>query len=175
MRLFATLLAVAGVVAAHADLGLSLSYGFFRPQNSSVRGALGGQWTSIGFSPSTVSSGRGFNLGSDLNVLSREKGNNKVLLITGSFGPVQFYASPDNPDILPYAALRGSVTYADYRLTFGSTTFDRSRVLVGWNAEAGVIFNRTLTLSARYDAFQRVDGIQFDGFSINLMYQAFRF
>lgn len=153
--------------------GLSASYGIYYPTSRTVRDLLGDQWRSYGISPG-LSSGGQRGISTDVNIISRSRAGNELLLATFSAGFGQTYPQGRNADVVPYAALRVSGTYADYELGFGGG-LDRSKFLLGWNAEVGITFSERLTLAARYDAFQKADGLSFNGFSVQAMYTVVKF
>lgn len=173
LTLLALSVAVSG--SAFANAGISVAYGLYYPSSKTIRDALGGRWESFGFSPGVVGVARGMDLQTDFNGIYREANGNRIFIGTFSVGLIQNYAKKDTADVRPYVALRGSISYADYNILVGSTRFDRTRALMGWNAEAGVVFSDRLVIAARYDGFQKSDGLRFDGFSLNAQLQLLRF
>lgn len=153
--------------------GLSASYGIYYPSSQAVRDLLGSQWRSYGISPGLTAGGqRG--ISTDINIISRSQSGNKLTLATFSAGLGQTYPQGGSMNAVPYAALRVSGTYADYELGLGGG-LDRSKFLLGWNAEIGITFAERLTIAARWDQFQKADGLRFDGFSVQAMYTVVKF
>lgn len=176
MKKILPVLAVAAACGvAQAQLALSVSYEVFYPQQQRVRDLFGATWQGIGISPSSVQIGEGLRADADFRFLTKEKGNNRVTLFTPSVGITQTFQQYANDGMLPYVSVRVGGTYADYRFTSGSSTFDRSRTVFNTNAEAGVVFNRRLRMAVRYDWSGKVDGLEFRGFSFSAAYQLLSF
>ncbi len=174
---------VAGVAlmgsAMAADTFLGADIGYYFPSNSKLRRALGNQWFSVGLSPSGGGELTRKELGTSFNVISHERGRNKVFIGSYTIGWAQLLGDQRSnrlgKGLQPYVAARAGVAYFDYGIGAGS--FRESGKRIGWNAnvEVGFVLDGRLTLSARYDAFSRQSGFQFDGLSVSLEYSLFRF
>lgn len=174
---------VAGVAlvgsAMAADTFLGPEFGYYFPSNSELRRALGDQWFSVGLSTSRGGELTPQQLGTSFNVITRERGGNKVFIGSYTIGSAQLLGDQRSnrlgKGLQPYVAARAGVAYFDYGIGAGS--FRESGKRIGWNAnaEVGFVLDGRLTLSARYDVFSRQSGFQFDGFSVSLKYGLFRF
>lgn len=164
-----------GVAEAKDQYALSVAWGVFYPSNATIRDAFGSAWHGFGFSPTSVRLRDGQSIDLDFDVLSRERGSNKMLLWTMSLGYNKTFSESADAGVVPYVAARAGLTYADYNFVSGSLTYDRTRVIGNTNFEAGVLINRTFRLSFRYDLYQKTDGLDLSGYSFRATYQLFTF
>lgn len=142
--------------------------GVYYPTSATLKAALGDQWWSFGLSATKGGNGEKA-MGPSFNGVSQTKNGNRALMLSYSYGLYQPFAKSGgrgNDGVIPFFALRGGVSYIDYRVGLASGA------KFGWNAnaEVGIVFSDRMTLSARYDMFSQHDGLRFDGFSINLRY-----
>lgn len=168
-------LMLTGVTEAKDRYAFSAAWGVFYPGSGKIRDAFGSAWHGFGFSPTSVSIRHGYSLDLDFDVLSRERGSNRMNLWTASFGLSQTYSESADDGLVPFIAARAGFTYADYNFVSGSITYDRSRVIGNANFEVGVLIQRTLRISARYDLYQKTDGLSLSGYSFRATYQLFTF
>lgn len=155
-------------------LGLGPSVGLFIPTGSEMRNAFDSQLLTYGFGPSSADRPKERRFVSDFNVVSARRNGNKLFL----FQVLQTYEiqfGDRERRIVPYARGGAGLAYYDYSITKrnGSRVSTKAG---GWSAtaEAGIVFNRQIALSARYNLFQRRDGISFDGWSLSATYTLLR-
>lgn len=178
MRRFLPLLAVAAVVvvpmAAQAQTFLGPQAGVYLPTSSFLRDKLGESWFSFGAGRMNMNQARTRKFGSDFNVTSKRANGNALFMAAASYGIVSPLGDPQ-ATTRPYWAVRGGLSYIDYAISDGLARHSGKRLGYNFNAEIGIIFQDRLSLSARYDFFSQHEGINFNGFSINLKYGLAKF
>lgn len=154
---------------------LGVGAGVFFPSDRSARDAFGDTWFSWGIRPASFDSQEGFKFAADVNVLSRRAHGNRLLILSGTLGMGRLFGQGAS-NAQPYAIVRAGPAYFDYAVTQpGGTRVSAQRIGLNGNVELGVIFGSRLRLSARYDLFSNFDGLKFDGVSVSLVYQVYRF
>lgn len=153
--------------------GLGLTAGVFFPADRALRDVFGDTWASFGIQPITFGAPRNWRISGGITVLKGNRGPNRVLAIPATLGVTRDF--PSGGDAVPFVAVAGGPAYYDYSIQTGATTVSTRRI--GWNANvrAGVTFSQRFQLQARYDFYSPTDGLRFDGLTLSLAYQAFRF
>jgi hypothetical protein len=154
---------------------LGVGAGVFFPVDRSARDAFGDTWFSWGIRPVSFDSREGFKVAADVNVLARRAHGNRLTILSATLGVGRTFGEGDS-NAQPYAIVRAGPAYFDYAVTQpGGARVSAQRIGVNGNVELGVILGDRLRLSARYDLFSNFDGLKFDGVSLSLVYQVYRF
>lgn len=150
--------------------GWGLTAGVFVPADSTVRDTFGNTWLSFGIRPLNFGGkSRDWKITGDLNILTASRNGNRVLAIPATLGVTKVFDG--GGDSVPFVSVAAGPAYYDYSILGTATK------RVGWNANVrgGVTFSKRLQLQARYDFYSPTDGLRFDGLTLSLAYQAFRF
>ena len=163
-------------VSAFAQNNVGFKVGGYFPTDSTVKNALGDTWLSYGLSFGAVEQADGRRMGEDIEFVSRESSGNRLFMGTLSYGLLQPFGNgwargQRASGTAPYFAVRGGLTYADYRIG----AVDASPVLLNANAELGMTFGKNLNLSLRYDLMTETRGFNFSGATIGLKYTVVSF
>ncbi len=166
---------VPSAARAQEDTLYGPKVGVYMPVDGELRDLLGDRWFSIGIAAVRKSAGKRATLTVDWNIVSREDGDNRVLILSPSIGYIYAFTGPEN-DVQPYVAARLGLAYFDYRLArFEDQVVSGRRFGVNGNLEFGVMIGERLRLAARYDVYSRMDGFRFDGLSFELTYGLVKF
>lgn len=159
--LLGTIAALSLVSFTNAQM-LGAKVGISRFSSGETRDLLGSNKLSIGLSPMSKPYSGGYRLGSDVDLTIINKNGNKLALIPVTYG-ITTNLGGGNEGVLPYAAARVGVAYADYSITRNATRYSTKKLMGTTNFELGVVVNKNLVLSARYDIFPKTEGFDFNG------------
>ncbi len=149
--------------------------GVFFPSNAAMREAMGDQWLSVGLSQVQQNRYERVHSMFDWNVLSNDNRGNHVFILTPSMGVIAPLTGKVG-EARTYVALRVGASYVDYSIADSmGVVADGKRFGLNGNAEFGVQIGERLNLSVRYDVFNKMDGLTFDGTTIVLKYGLARF
>lgn len=150
-----------------SQVGLRAGMSFFSSQE--LRNAFGNERLSFGISPMGKTYAGGYRVGPDLDVNITSRNGNRLLLIPLTYGITTGLNRTEafgRDNVLPYVAARAGIAYTDYAIWRGSSRISETRLLPTANLEAGLVFNRNLTLSARYNIYTKTKGFDFNGLTI---------
>ncbi len=147
--------------------------GLFFPSSTKMRNLLGSTWYSFGVGPTRFDVKEGLSVSTDLHFISQRRNGNKVFIALPTVGVTQALGRPDNAT-QPYARLQAGLVYMDYSITDGVYK-SKKRFGVSANAEVGFVLNERLKIAARYDWMSSYDKLSFNGLSLNVVYQLFKF
>ena len=178
MRRSLSLLALATValfpLAGQAQVFVGPNVGVFLPTSSFLRDKLGNSWFSIGAGRMNPEQAKERKFSPDFNMISKRANGNALFMASATYGIVSPF-NESGSEFRPYFAIRGGLSYIDYAITDGGTRRGGKKIGYNFNAEIGLIFADRVALSARYDFFSQHEGINFNGFSLNLKYGLARF
>ncbi|MDX2065946.1 MAG: outer membrane beta-barrel protein [Fimbriimonadaceae bacterium] len=174
MKLFALIALVPLVVIAHAqDNGFGPRIGLFLPTDSKVRDAFGSNFLNFGFG--RARNGVRASTRTDFSVINADRNGNRLFLVPVTL--VREYRLMGDMDSATqvYGRLGAGLAYMDYALTSNGTRIADKRLGVNGNAEIGLLLTKRINVFARYDLFNRQEGINFSGFTVGLSYTISRF
>lgn len=148
--------------------------GVFYPSGSKLRDALGSQWLSFGAGQVKVDQFTKRKFTWDWNTTSKSNNGSKVFMGSVSYGLVMALGDRFS-STRPYAAIRVGGSYIDYAVNVGLGRESGKTIGYNTNFEVGMIFNRNLAVSARYDLFSEKDGLNFNGWTLSAKYGLIRF
>lgn len=158
--------ALAVTSVAHAQF--SIGGGTFLPRDARVRDVFGSNtfaW-GPGFGPVDRAGRQGF--GFDGTGLIMNATNNRFFALGGTYGFEWQSAKPDTSQVY-YARVGTGLAYYDYSINaVGVGLFSGNRFSSITTAEAGIVFNRRLTLSAQYMEMPKLSGVDFSGLRLQL-------
>lgn len=177
-----TCLAGAGAVFAQDEegtrqqpsVGLKLGASFF--SNGEMRQALGDAQLGIGISFATRSLRDKWDLMGDVDALWAHRNGNRLFLLPLTVGVGRTFGDVDTSETVPFAAIRAGLAYTDYSITGDSGVRQSdNKFLPTANIEAGLMFGRNVSLSARYDWFGKSDSLDFNNLKIVAAYRFVKF
>lgn len=157
-------------MAQQPNIGVRV--GVFFPTSSTVKNALGDTWLSYGFNFGTIENVDGRKMGGDTFFVTREARGNRLFLGTLSYGvTVPLGAYNRTTQFRPFFAVRGGISYADYRIG----AVGGSNIIFNANAELGVNLTENFQVSIRYDMNTRTRGFDLSGGSLTARYNLLSF
>jgi hypothetical protein len=164
-------------VTAFAQRQLAVNLGINTFTAGETRDLFGGGKLKIGLSPAQRQFKNGLVFDTDFDLNLANQGGNKFALIPFTFGVASNLTPVTEGGVTPYLAVRAGVAYADYSITRRSNgiRYSEKRLLPTANFEFGVNIQRNLTISARYNVYQKADGFDFNGLSFQAAYSFGRF
>jgi hypothetical protein len=171
LPLLLSALAISSVAFAQQP-NVGVRVGVYFPTSEAVRNGLGDTWLSYGFNFGSVQTRDGQMMGGDTFFVSREARGNRLFMGTLSYGvtvPLGEYNRFSS--FRPYVAVRGGITYADFRI--GTT--NGSNFTFNANAEVGVTLSDNFQIALRYDMNSRTRGFDLSGASITARYNLLSF
>lgn len=177
-----SILAVAafGILAVSANaqsgaqpFGLSIggTYGYLLPQDTAMKNAFGSSITRIGITPvSDRQRQRG--IFPDIETISASANGNRMFLLPITYG---FEQHMNEGEIFrPYYRLFVGLAYIDYDVTIGGVNNTGRKFITTYGAEIGATITDKLRVSARYNAFAKTDGLNFNNIELTATYTLFR-
>ncbi len=140
---------------------VGVTYGVFRPRNSSTKDNFGKSWNRIGISRVDTSVPSDWKPTFGFLSLSAD-GPGSASLFGVNWGLVRGLPA-GSPDVRPYAGIHAGPVYANVRSA--ALGVDTTTVALNGGLSLGLVLGRTVFVEARYDAFTRVGGVDFSGFS----------
>jgi len=173
----AALLAALAVPTVSLAQSIGPKVGLFMPSSGTLRDAIGSSWFSIGLGNVNVDNYARTKIAPDLNFITGDSGGSKVVIVSYTLGVTQPLSAVGlgKSDFLPYIAYRGGLSYTDYAVNTNGGRLSGKRLGYDINAEIGVIFQKNLSLSARYDVVSEHEGLNFNGLSLNLRWGIAKF
>ncbi len=170
-----TALAASAVTYGQASIGPAV--GVFFPSSGALRDAIGPSWISFGLGHVDTQKYDRTKVAPNFNVISGDGNGNRVFIVSYTLGVTQPLSQVglSRSSFVPYVAYRGGLSYTDYAVTMGGSRVGGKALGYDINAEIGILFNKNLTLSARYDLVSEHDGLNFNGLSLSLQYGIARF
>jgi hypothetical protein len=172
-------LAFLAVPLAHAqdDQGAQIGpyVGLYLPQSRELRNIFGDTILNFGIGPIASSRPAEGKIRPEISAIAASKNGSKffILPVTAAY-EVRF--NRGNERTVPYARATAGAAYMDYAIT-RAPGVRASRKTVGFagGLEVGVLLNRNLGVSAKYNVFSKQQGIDFNGLSFNLSFSLARF
>ena len=154
-----------------ARFGASVSAYYI--SDSRLRDAFGNPALTYGVNASALSRPRANKPTFAYNVLTATKGDSKFFLVPFTIGYEKQLGDRLTAKTLPYARVEAGYAYYDVAIHDGS--YNQSFKTGGFTAgaEAGIIFNRSLGLKARYNLFQDRFGVDLSGVQVGVTYNFF--
>ena len=177
MRKSLTLIAVASVLgltaAGQAQTSVLVGAGVFTPSNSLMRDMFGNQWK---FDPDlgTLKVSTDWKIKPGISMVSAHKNGNKFAVIPVTATLEKGFADEDS-NFIPYVKIGAGPTYNDYSFDTGGVHYAAKRISWGGSLEVGVVLNSKWRLSAKYNAFSKVDGFDFSGTTLSAQYSVYSF
>lgn len=163
------LLATAPFAAAQASniqLGASVNAYFFG--DSKLRNAFGNPSLTYGANLTTLNRPSANKLTFAYDLIVADRNDNRLFVLPLTVGYEKQFTSTDS-SFLPYVRIDAGAAYYDVALHHDEDISFKSWGAVG-GIEAGIVFNKTVGLKARYYLFQGREGINFSGVEIGLVY-----
>jgi hypothetical protein len=171
LALFALL--TTAVIAHAQENGLGPRIGVFLPSDSKVRDAFGSNFLNIGFG--RARNGVRTNTRTDISVINADRNGNRLFLVPVTLvREYRLMGDMDSPTQV-YGRLGAGLAYMDYALTSNGNRIADKRIGVNGNAELGLLLTRRINVFARYDLFNRQEGINFSGLTVGFSYTITRF
>lgn len=148
-------------------LVLGLAVGSYTPIDSDVKDTFGGTKLRVGLRPLLTEAPERVRFMYDVSFYSLEKDDDQAILIPLTIGVIQGFGQ--GTKLQSYAGVNAGIFYG--RVDAPSIgTWDS-----GWrwtaNATVGLIYNKRLSLEARYEVMPRFAGFKFDSFSLMVGYK----
>ena len=168
------LISVLGVSAvAKAQESVLVGIGYFRPSNGLIRDMFGSQ---LKFDPDfgSLKVSTDWKLKPGISMISAHKHGNKFAVIPVTAVLEKGFADED-ANVIPYVKIGAGPTYNDYSFDTGGVHYAEKRISWGGSLEAGVVLSGKFRLSAKYNAFPKVDGFDFSGLTLSAQYSVYSF
>jgi len=170
-------LALAGSANAQydkQDLNFGGTIGYYMPTNSVIKDAFGKSVINYGIGPVGNKRPSSGSVTPSLEFISANKDGNKLFIGTFTYG-YEKHLADDRSMTVPYIRGFGGLTYFDYGIDLIGGRKSGKKIGTTAGAEAGLVFAGRLRLSARYNFFSKVDGLDFNGLTLSATYALFKF
>lgn len=156
-----------------AQNSILVGVGLFSPTNHLMHDMFGNQ---LKLDPDfgTFAVSTTWKLKPSVSMVSAHKDGNKFAVIPVSLSLERGFAD-SKAKVIPYVKFGLGPTYADYSFDTGGVHYAEKRISWGGSVESGVVLNGKFRLSARYDAFSRIDGFDFSGLTLSAQYLVYTF
>ena len=152
--------------------GLRVGASYFT--DNEMKSLFGSGRISFGFSPTSKGMPGDMQVATDIDIQIANQNGNRLIMIPVTVGVTKTFGDRGSSSV-PYAAFRIGGAYSDYRLNRVGGVSQGKKFLPASNFEVGVIMNKKLRLSARYDLIGATDNIRFNNYQFSASFELFRF
>lgn len=163
------LLALASAAMAQDSARLGVSVNAYYISDSKLRDVFGNPAITYGLNLSAINRPQANRLTYAYNPIAAQKGDSKFFMLPVTIGyELQF--AERRASTLPY--VRAEAGYSYYDIAIHDNGWNQSFKAGGFvgAVEAGVVFNRSIALKARYNLFQERFGVNMSGAELGLVY-----
>ena len=154
-------LAPCAAFAQEEGVPVGVTYGVFRPLSSTTKNNFGKSWNRIGVGRVDTSVPSDWKPTFGLISLNAD-GPGSATLFGVNWGLVRAL-SPGSSGVRPYVGVHAGPVYAD--VSSAALGVDTTTVALNGGASLGLVLGKIVFVEARYDAFTKVGGVDFSGFS----------
>lgn len=163
--------------AKKKSFGVGMEFSAFFPTDKDIIRAFSSSTYALGLTPTSIYFKEGNHFVWDLAFNGDSQNGSRYFSVVPSFGYMSVLSSEGSASSFkPYFAARVGPAYTDYSV--GYTGFARVKGRkFGWNAnaEVGLFLTDKIRISARYDKFSELDGLDFGGLRTAITWQFARF
>lgn len=168
-------LAVPGAVIAQAGIGgLGVQGSVYFPNSGEIRSIFGKQIASFGISFGDRATPGHNKITTDFGLITANKNGQRFLLIPFTVG-YESVLGDDRQSTLPYYRVGVGVSYYDYSLNRLGSNFTTHRLAPAGVAEIGIVIDKRLRVSAKYNVFSKSNAFDFNGFSLGATFTVVKF
>ena len=163
------LLAFASAAMAQDSAKLGVSVNAYYITESKLRDVFGNPAVTYGLNLSAINRPQANKLSYAYNPIAARKGNSNFFLLPVTVGyELQF--ADRQASTLPY--VRAEAGYAYYDVAIHDNGWNQSFKAGGFvgAVEAGMVFNKSIALKARYNLFQERFGVNLSGIELGVVY-----
>ena len=169
LTLVATALLPAAAAAQREAPRVGLRGGAYFPVDRDVRGAFPDVLPLLGVAVMAPLRPGRTQLYPNIEAIGARSGRNRFFILPLTFVVERQGSGRPNRTLVPYARAEAGVAYFDYRIGVGADTLRARRGGAAGGVEVGMVFTRHFRTSARYRAFQQMDGLDFSGAEVGVV------
>jgi hypothetical protein len=148
--------------SGQGQLAVTAGFNYFTPSDGTIRGVFGTtNHFSIGVGGFEVDNG----FKPNISWISAHSDGNKLDIVP--IGYAYQKAFGDASSVQPYFKVGGGLDYIDYAFDLNGAHYSNKAFGYGLNGEVGVIIQKTILLSAKYNSLTKVDGFNFSGVALS--------
>jgi hypothetical protein len=145
----------------------------YYPVSREIRDAFDSQILSLGFGPVDATASRRGRFRTGFNLITAKRSGNKMLLVPLT-AIYERDLTSNTTGSRPYLRLGAGVSYYDYSFRANGNKYSNKFLGATGFAELGINLNGRFNFFGRYNAFDKKDGLNFNGWSFGIAYSVLK-
>ena len=140
--------------------------GIFMPSDKFIQDVFGKSILTYGLGSVAPHRPTAGTLTPELDFVSASKDGNKLFIGSFTYG-YEYHFADDKSNTVPYARVFGGASYFDYGINTVNGRQASKRIGTNFGGEVGIVLGGRLRIAPRYNAYNKQDDFNFNGFNLS--------